>query len=187
MLAMGAAVARRVVAAAQAAGARRLLDLGGGVGQYAEAFCRAHPGLEAVVVDVLEVVRLGAERLAGTDIERRIAFAAGDYIEGSCGGGFDLALLANVVHQEPADRARALVARAAAELIPGGRLLIVDFTVEGEPYAIPVGALFAINMQSRGDTYPEEALRGFAEAAGLERFARSDLSRHRALWSAYKP
>jgi hypothetical protein len=187
MRAMGTAVAARVAAAVHLAASRRLIDLGGGVGQYAEAFCRANPALFAVVVDIPEVARLGRERLAGSSLETRIAFEAGDYIEGRSGGGFDLALLANVLHQEPADRAAAMVARAASELVPGGRLLIVDFTLEGGPAAIPVGALFAINMRSRGDTYPETALRGFAAAAGLERFSRADVGRHRAVWSAFKP
>lgn len=186
MRAMGGAVAARVVGAIDAGAARRMIDLGGGVGHYAEAFCRANPRLEAVVVEIPEVARLGRERLLGTELAERLAFEDGDYIDGSSGGGFDLALLANVVHQEPADRAAALVARGAAELAPGGRLLIVDFTVEGEPGAIPVGALFSINMRSRGETYPESALRAFAEAAGLERFSRTDLGRHRAAWSAWK-
>ena len=187
MRAMGTAVATRVAGAVDLAASRRLIDLGGGVGQYAEAFCRANPALFAVVVDIPEVARLGRERLAGTELEARIAFEAGDYIEGRSGGGFDLALLANVLHQEPKDRAAAMVARAASELAPGGRLLIVDFTVEGGPATIPVGALFAINMRSRGDTYPESALRDFAAAAGLERFSRTDVGRHRAAWSAWKP
>jgi SAM-dependent methyltransferase len=187
MRAMGEAVAERVAEAVDLSAARRLIDLGGGVGQHAEAFCRANPGLAAVVVDIPEVARLGRERVAGTEMEPHIAFEGGDYIEGGCGGGFDLALLANVLHQEPADRAAAMVARAASELAPGGRLLIVDFTIEGEPAAIPVGALFAINMRSRGDTYGESALRDFAAAAGLERFSRTDVGRHRAAWSAWKP
>jgi SAM-dependent methyltransferase len=187
MRAMGTAVAARVAAAVDLSAARRMIDLGGGVGQYAEAFCRANPGLTALVVDIPEVARLGSERLAGGELAARIAFAGGDYIAGTSGGGFDLALLANVLHQEPAERAAAMVRRAADELEPGGRLLIVDFTVEGEPAAIPVGALFAINMRSRGDTYPEATLRGFAEAAGLARFARTDVGRHRAAWSAWKP
>jgi len=187
MLAMGRTVAARVSEAVDLTSSRRMIDLGGGVGQYAEAFCRANPALNAVVVDVPEVARLGRERLAGTELESRIAFDGGDYIEGSSGGGFDLALLANVLHQEPADRAAAMVARAAAELVPGGRLLVVDFTIEGEPAAFPVGALFAINMRSRGDTYSEGALRGFAASAGLVRFSRTDVGRHRAAWSAWKP
>jgi len=187
MRAMGTAVAEHVADAIDLSAARRMIDLGGGVGQYAEAFCRANPRLVAVVVDIPEVARLGRERLAGTALERRVAFEGGDYIDGCSGGGFDLALLANVLHQEPAERAEAMVARAESELAPGGRLLIVDFTVEGEPAAIPVGALFAINMRSRGDTYPESALCDYAAAAGLERFSRTDVGRHRAAWSAWKP
>jgi SAM-dependent methyltransferase len=187
MRAMGEAVAVRVAEAVDLSAARRMIDLGGGVGQYAEAFCRANPGLTAVVVDIPEVARLGRERVAGTEMGARIAFEGGDYVDGSFGGGFDLALLANVLHQEPAERAAAMVARAASELAPGGRVLIVDFTIEGDPAAIPVGALFAINMRSHGDTYAESALRSFAAAAGLERFSRSDVGRHRAAWSAWKP
>ena len=187
MHAMGRTVAARVAEAVDISASRRMIDLGGGVGQYAEAFCRANPTLTAVVVDVPEVARLGRERLAGTDLEARIAFEGGDYIDGSSGSGFDLALLANVLHQEPADRAAALVARAASELVPGGRMLVVDFTIEGEPASIPVGALFAVNMRSRGDTYSEGALRGFAASAGLARFSRTDVGSHRAAWSAWKP
>ncbi len=41
------------------------------------------------------------------------ASSAGDYLETAYGSGFDLVLLANILHQETADRARELVRRAA--------------------------------------------------------------------------
>jgi len=174
MQAMAAQVAAQVVDALDTDGVRRMIDVGGGTGTYARIFCERVPGLRAVVLDTPAVAEIGRTNFAGTQLEDRIEFVGGDYLETGCGGGFDLALLANVLHQEGPERAAGLVRRAARDLAPGGRVAVVDFAIDDEHRTSVVGALFAINMRSFGDTHDEPTIRGWMTDAGLtgiERFA----------------
>jgi SAM-dependent methyltransferase len=181
MQAIGADIARRVAATLDLEGVRRLLDVGGGFGHYARALCTVRPEMHATVLDKPEVTALAEQALDGTAWAGRIAFVGGDYLESDYGAGFDLVLFANVLHQETAARAAAMVRRGAAALAPGGRVAVVDFAIDDAQHAHVLGALFAINMRSFGDTHPEPAIRGWLADAGLGQIARTDINRHRWL------
>jgi SAM-dependent methyltransferase len=181
MRAMGSRIAKRVAAHLDLGGARRMLDLGGGLGQYSVALCGLHPGLRSTVLDTPAVVELARSELAGSGLEDRISFLSGDYHTTDVGGGYDLVLLANILHQEPAPQAAALVRRAVDALAPGGRVAVVDFQIDDEQREHPFGTLFAINMRSFGDTHTEPAIRGWMEAAGLATITRTDVDSDRWL------
>jgi SAM-dependent methyltransferase len=140
-----------VAAALDLTKVRRALDVGGGTGRVAVALCSAAPDLRVTV------------------------FVPGDYLSGDLGSGFDLVLLSNVLHQERAEAAAAMVRRAAATLVPGGRLAIVDFTIDDHQRQVESGCLFAVNMRSFGDTWPEPVLRRWMRDAGLIEVTRADL------------
>jgi len=186
MRAMGAQMARRVAGALDLEGVDRMLDVGGGWGQFAQALCRVKPGLQATVLDRPEVVERASEELSGTEFEERIEFLPGDYLATDYGSGYDLVLLANVLHQETADRAGEMVRRGAAALAPGGRLTVVDFAIGDEGRQHLLGALFSINMRSFGDTWTEPAIRGWMEAAGLAEVERTNLGTDRWIISGRK-
>ncbi len=181
MRAIGSRIARRVADHLDVGGARRMLDLGGGLGQYSLALCGLHTGLRSTVLDIPPVVDLARLELVGSGLEDRIDFIGGDYHSTDVGGGYDLVLLANILHQEPAPQAAALVRRAADALAPGGRVAVVDFQIDDEQREHPFGTLFAINMRSFGDTHTEPSLRSWMEAAGLGEITRTDLDPDRWL------
>ena len=187
MRAIGSRIARRVADHLDIGGARRMLDLGGGLGQYSLALCSLHPGLRSTVLDIPLVVELARAELAGSGLEDRIDFVGGDYHSTEVGAGYDLVLLANILHQEPAASAAALVRRAADALSPGGRVAVVDFQIDDDQRQHPFGTLFAINMRSFGDTHTEPAIRGWMEAAGLGEITRTDLDPDRWLIAGRKP
>jgi len=187
MRAIGRRIAQRVAAVLDPGEARRMLDLGGGFGQYSVALCTLHPGLHATVLDIPPVVDLARTELAGSELAARIDFIGGDYHTTEVGRGYDLTLLANILHQEPAPQAAALVRRAADALTPGGRVAIVDFQIDDEQRRHPFGTLFAINMRSFGDTHTESNIRGWMEAAGLGAITRTDLDPDRWLIVGRKP
>jgi len=168
MRAMGAQMARRVADALDLEGVERLLDVGGGWGHFAQAMCRVSAGLHATVLDRPEVVEKARAELAGTEFEERIDFLPGDYLATDFGSGYDLVLFANILHQEAEDRAQELVRRAAAALAPEGRVTVVDFAIDDEQRQHLLGALFAINMRSFGDTWTEADIRGWMAEAGLD-------------------
>jgi SAM-dependent methyltransferase len=179
MRAMGMRLARQVIQVLDLGGVHKMLDLGGGFGHYAQVFCQERPDLRAVVLDTPEVVEAAREELAQSPLAQQITFCDGDYLETDCGADFDLVLIANVLHQESAPRAAALVRRGAAALAPQGRLAVVDFSIDDAQQASVVGALFAINMRSFGDTYSEPTIRYWMKEAGLAAVERFDLSGHR--------
>jgi ubiquinone/menaquinone biosynthesis C-methylase UbiE len=175
MRAMGSQIARRVAATLDLEDAETMLDVGGGWGQYAKALCAAKPELRATVLDIPEVTQKANAELAGTAFEGRISFLGGDYLDTDYGSGYDLVLFANVLHQETADRAAEMVMLGARALAPGGRIAVVDFAIDDHQNQHLLGTLFAINMRSFGDTWTEQAIRGWMEAADLHDIDRSDV------------
>jgi 2-polyprenyl-3-methyl-5-hydroxy-6-metoxy-1,4-benzoquinol methylase len=187
MRAMGTHVARRVAAALDLDGVARMLDIGGGVGHFAEAFVRRAPGIQATVLDVPEVAEMGRQRVAASDLAEQIRFVGGDYTETETDRDYDLALLANVLHQEREETAKLLVSRAARATRSSGRVVVVDFSIDSQKRENPIGALFAINMRSFGDTYPADVIESWMTDAGLVTFQREDLGPHRWILSSSKP
>lgn len=105
---------------------RRLLDLGGNSGEFAAQACRRAPALAATVFDLPVVCALGRENLADRPEGARVAFRAGDMRRDPLPEGHDLVTLKSVLHDWPAEAARALLERAAQALAPGGRLVIYE-------------------------------------------------------------
>jgi SAM-dependent methyltransferase/16S rRNA G966 N2-methylase RsmD len=187
MQAMASQLAGQVAAILDLSGVVHMLDVGGGTGTYARVFCQGWPGLTAVVLDTPAVAEIGREQIGGTKLEGRIEFLGGDYHDSDYGSGYGLVLLANVLHQEPPERASALVERAAAALEPGGRVAVVDFSIDDRKTSSRVGSLFAINMRSFGDTYSEPTIRSWMSRAGLVHIQRADVGTTRWIISGERP
>ncbi len=151
-------------------GVGRVLDVGGGSGVFAMAFCRAREGLVTVVLDLPRVTRLTREYVAEAGFSGRVETMDGDYLECDFGGGFDLVFFSAVVHINSPDENRLLMRKAFAALVPGGRVVIQDHVMDNDRTTPAAGALFALNMlvsTRGGDTYTEAEIRGWLEDAGL--------------------
>lgn len=158
---LAAEVARRVPLSG---GGRRLIDVGGGHGRYAAAYCRANAGLTAVVFDLPAALRSAEDLLDEPDLTGRIQLQPGDFLTDDLGDDFDIALVMNVVHGLGQDENRRLMQRVSAALKPGGRIVLL------EQFAgrAPGPAVTAINrlldltyhLLLKGRTYR------FADAAG---------------------
>ncbi len=187
MKAIGVDVAKRVVTALKLTRAKRFLDVGGGLGHFSQAFLEAQENLTATVIDTPEVAALGREKFVGSDLESRIEFKGGHYLNIDWGENYDLTLLGNVLHQEKSQNALEMVRRGARSLKPGGLLAVVDFAIDDEQRRNLIGTLFAINMRSFGDTYTEPTIRSWMRSAGLMDIQRTDLSDYRWLIVGSKP
>ncbi|MBM3694379.1 MAG: methyltransferase domain-containing protein [Actinobacteria bacterium] len=118
-------LATRLTEALDLAGARRLLDLGGGSGVMSLALLDRHPGLSAVVVDLTPVCAEGRRIAAERGLQDRIEYLEGDFLTADLPGRFDLVLECDVgVYPE------ALFPRVRGALEPGGRFLIVDLMAD---------------------------------------------------------
>jgi SAM-dependent methyltransferase len=161
-------VARRVKLPA---GARTMLDIGGGHGTYSVAFCRRHPGLSATILDLPRAVETAAPILAEEKMGERVVHRAGNALTDDLGeGAWDLIFVSHLIHHFDAAANEALVARAARALRPGGVLAILDVLRPTSPdTSSQTGALldlyFAITSNS--GTWSYEEIAGWMSAAGL--------------------
>ena len=170
-------------------GVRRVLDVGGGSGVFSMAFCRARPGLTAVVLDRPEVVALTRKYADQAGMAGRIETVADDYHTAEFGEGFDLVLFSSVVHINGPDENRALMGKAYDALLPGGRIVVADYVMEPDRTTPADGALFALNMlvnTAAGDTYTEAEIGGWLTAAGCDPVSR-DGDGPRALMIGVRP
>ncbi|MES2644737.1 MAG: carbamoyltransferase C-terminal domain-containing protein [Myxococcota bacterium] len=117
-----------------------LVDAGGGHGALALAVLRAAPALRAFVLDRPEVVASAAAPPA--DLEGRLTFVAGDLFE-PWELRADALVLARVLHDWNDAAAAAILRRARAALLPGGRLYIVEMVRPAEGFD---GALLDLHM-----------------------------------------
>ncbi len=122
---------------------RRLLDIGGGTGNYALAL--KHEGWEPVVADRSPemLARAAAKGLETVEADA-LSLPFGD-------GVFDAAIMISMLHHVP-DRAAALT-EARRVLTPGGRLVLMGFTGE-DAASLWVLDYFPISRSWMAATHP---------------------------------
>ncbi len=150
-------------------GARLLVDIGGGTGIYSIALLQRNPALRAVVLDRPEVLKVAAEMAQAYGVADRLECRPGDMFGDALPAGADAVLLSNVLHDWDVPECRALIARAAAALTAGGRLLIHDVFLAddlGGPLAIALysAALFVV---TEGRAYSAAEYRAWLTEARL--------------------
>jgi SAM-dependent methyltransferase len=149
--------------------ARKLLDVGGGTGLYAIAWLQRHPGLRAVVWDRPEVLKVATEMAQAHGVAERLECLPGDMFADPVPDDCDVMLLSNVLHDWDVPQCRALIARLAAALPAGGRLLIHDVFLDDDhagplPVALYSAALFSL---TEGRAYSAREYRSWLGEAGL--------------------
>ena len=161
------------------AGARRLVDLGGGHGLYSIKFCRRHPGLSATIVDASDSLATARAVIAEERMTDRVSLREGNFLTDDIGGGYDVALLFNVVHYHLPDRNTELLAKVTRALNPGGLLVVMD-QMPGRVLGPTVKALFRLQALHlfnavSGQTYTANEVGEWLKAVGLTRPRRIEL------------
>lgn len=156
---------------------RHVLDVGGGSGAYAMAFCRVSDAVDATVIDLPAIIPITRRHIAEEKLTARISAVVGDYTKDPLGSGFDLIFLSAVLHSNAPDVNRGLLKRCAEALAPGGRVVLQEFVLDETRTNPPHAALFALNMlvgTKAGDAYTEDEVRGWMMEAGLTGIERQD-------------
>ncbi len=141
--------------------ARRVLDLGGGHGEYALELARR--GLETTMQDQEHVI--DAARARGRLAGGGVGLFGGSFFEALPDEPFDLVLCAGVTYTFDAASNTELYRRIRSVLAPGGTLAVHTFLRGTDP----VAAVFAVQMLSGGrggDTHGEDDHRRWLAAAG---------------------
>jgi (2Fe-2S) ferredoxin/ubiquinone/menaquinone biosynthesis C-methylase UbiE len=167
------------LAQAAAAGASRMLDVGGGSGAYAIAFAQANSQLRAEVFDQPAVLAIAERHIREAGLQERIATRAGDLRTDEFGGGYDLVLISAICHMLGAEENRNLLARVFRALAPGGRVAIQDFLLRADKTGPRAAALFSLNMLGNtqgGASYSEDEYTAWLREAGFGEVQRVPLA-----------
>ena len=153
---------------------RRLLDVGGGTGSWSIAVARAHPHLEATIVELPAVANVARARIADAGLGSRIGVVVGDAMGEPLPSGHDIVLLANLIHYWSPEENRALLQRVRDAVDTGARLLLADFWTD-PTHTQPVQAAlmageFAVHLRN-GDVYSVDEVRDWLTETGW-RFSR---------------
>jgi cyclopropane fatty-acyl-phospholipid synthase-like methyltransferase len=158
------------------AGARTVLDIGGGHGWFAVQLCRRHAELAATVLDLPGAALVGRDLVAATGLADRVGYLAGDARVADLGGPYDQVLCFNLVHHLGADQVPALMRRAYEALAPGGRIAVLDAFTTGDPRTggtrRPGAEAFLglfVYLSSGATTHSVAQLHGWLREAGFDR------------------
>lgn len=172
MHAIAVHLAPAIVAAVNPAGAKNLIDIGGGSGTYTMAFLQASPQMAATLFDRPEVTEMARGRLQKAGFLDRVTLVGGDFYRDEFPPGHDLAFLSAIIHQNAPDQNLDLYRKVFRSLEAGGRIVIRDHVMEADRTRPRDGAVFAVNMlvgTPGGATYTFDEIQSGLEAAGFTR------------------
>ena len=148
---------------------RRLLDVGGGTGSWSLAACRVHDQLTATVLELPAVATVARDRVSAAGLTDRIDVRDGDALNDELPAGYDVFLLANLVHYWSPEQNRELLQRVRRAAEPGARLLLADFWTDPTHTQPVIAALmageFAVHLRN-GDVYSVEEARTWLADTG---------------------
>jgi predicted O-methyltransferase YrrM len=182
--------AGKVFAGMDLTGVRRVIDVGGGSGDYAYAALRQAPDAEAVIFDLPDVVQIARECAELAGVSDRVTTVAGDYHEDELGEGFDLAIVSNILHSMAPDGCVRLLEKVCRCLAPGGRCVVHDFVLNDDATAPMWAALFSLNMLTAGNpgrSYTHLEIRDFLLAAGFTDTKHVDLEGDTGVLIGHRP
>lgn len=150
---------------------RRLLDLGGGTGDFLLPALRRSAHLRATVFELPGAAAVARRYLDQQPEGARIAVVAGDFLRDPLPPDHDAIILANVVHVLSPAHNRELFRRARAAATSETRLLIADFLTDPthtQPLFAALAAGEFLVMAGEGDVYSEAELRAWLAEAGWQ-------------------
>jgi len=162
----------------------RVLDAGAGAAPWSLAMARRNVACQVTVVDLPEVLDAARCAVARAGLDPQFTFVEGDVFGSDLGSGFDLAIAGNLCHLFDAETNQALICTLSATLRPGGRLAVIDLTLEESLYRPRATALYALGLTLRtssGRAYTFSSFAGWMREAGLVSIDRRSLGRMPAL------
>ncbi len=151
--------------------ASSMLDAGGGPGTYALEWAKKHPKLKATVMDIPPVLKITKKYIKKYGLEDRVDTRPGDIGKDSLGEGYDLILLANILHMYDANWARATLKKAIDALNPGGRIVIHGFCTDESLISPIEDVIFGLNMglfTDGGNAHPVDEKIRWLEENGIQ-------------------
>lgn len=163
------------------AGARRLLDVGGGHAAYSIALCQKYPQLSAVVFDGSQALTVGRESVQAAGMTDRITLRTGNMFSDEWGAGFDLLLLFNIVHGLSAAENVNLLRQAKRALNPKGQVIILEQMPGATPLPLNNAIVRILGMSFfhllGGQVYDANEIQSWLATAGFSAIRRTTIAK----------
>lgn len=151
-------------------GRRQLFDAGGGPGTYSIFLAKRYPGLRAIVFDLPETIEIARKIIAEAGLSDRITTQPGDYFRDDFSQENDVVLFSAIFHSMGHERARLLLKKAYAALVPGGLVVVHEGLIDPEGTSPLPAVLFSLNMlvnTREGHSYSGPEVGSLLEKAGF--------------------
>jgi demethylspheroidene O-methyltransferase len=147
----------------------RIMDVGGGEGEFLLALARRAPTSRLELFDLPAVAARAAARIRQAGLVERIGVTGGNFLVDELPGSVDAVTLVRIVHDHDDEPVVALLSRARRALRPGGALIIAE-PMSGTPDTERVADIyFGFYLLAMGSGRPRsfEEIRGLLVAAGF--------------------
>ena len=150
-------------------GVRRLLDVGGGSGVFANAIAERHPHIHCTVMDLTAMCDAAQEYINASAAKGRVDTIAVDMFRQPWPRGYDALFFSNVFHDWSSATCLDL-ARKAYDVLPGGGRIVLheillDDHGDGPRTAAAFSLLMLLGTEGQQFTFP--ALRDILQDAGF--------------------
>lgn len=155
-------------------GCRTLLDVGGGLGTFAAAFCRRYPRLRATLVEHPNILPLARRAVRDSGMAKRVRVIGLDFSRDALPRGFDTVFVSNILHAHGVAENRSLLAKLHRCLHPRGYLILRDVFMSRDRTAPEWGTLFSVSLllhTPQGRCYALDEILGWLRQAGFSRIS----------------
>ncbi|MDA1304051.1 MAG: methyltransferase [Nitrospirae bacterium] len=152
-------------------GVEHLVDIGGGAGTNAIAFCQEYPNLKATVFDLPQTLVVTERYVKEAGLEDRIVLKPGNFNTDLLGGPYDVALMSDILHYQDHHINGALVEKVYAHLTPKGRLVIKDRFLDPDRTSPAWTTAFAVHIMvntEHGDCFTTQEAMDWMTNAGFQ-------------------
>ena len=149
----------------------KVLDIAAGHGMYGITLARLNPAIEVTAIDWKNVLAVAEENARAAGLGKRYSVRPGSAFEVPFGDGYQIVLLPNILHHFDPAGCEKLLKRSHDALAPGGRLVIVEFSPNGDRSGPPDAVRFALVMLAGtpgGDAYTFDEYQGMLRRSGFQ-------------------
>jgi demethylspheroidene O-methyltransferase len=136
---------------------RRILDVGGGEGEFLMSLARRVQGPSLQLFDLPAVSARAAVRISEAGLSQRITTSGGSFLDDALPGGCDAITLVRVVHDHDDARVLQLLANVRRALAPGGTVVIAEPMADAPDSGRVADVYFAFYLLAMGSGRPRSA------------------------------
>lgn len=170
-------------------GNEKILDLGGGPGEYLKAFCKYSPDIRVTLLDQSVTTNHARSTLTGYLPSEQISFMGGDLFTVDYGKNYDIIFISNVIHIFGPEDIKKIFIKCFKALKENGRLLVKDFFLNSDQTGPAFSALFSIHMflsTEEGRCYTGNEMFNLMTEAGFEKGDVYTLTENTLILEGYK-